>query len=740
MAGGIPQYHYSVLASPEDEIRLIELYPGQLSDDIKISISNIRLHDYDEDLETPDNDRLQILAKTLPPHWTVHESLEKKLVFYYEATVGDKEDWKSSWQHPDPHFDLTPYETVTAQADVQYEALSYTWGSPADPDVAYVVSEEQGQDNAPLSQLAIGQNLSQALRHLRRQDRGRRLWVDAVCINQYDEEEKNAQVTRMSEIYKGAEKVLVWLGFRSADSQLALETLAFIGKQVVMTIDGWNITSPEAEEPDWYLDDYALPYDDQVWAAISSLLYRPWFGRVWVVQEIDLARSAILQCGLNELSWSAFRSSVILLYNKASLPSQVLRSRLDFVHNLVNSIGSDSPIFHSFHRLTVRSCLNPRDFIYGALGLFPSAFRRRIIPQYSLSIGNVYIDFVRSHIEHVKRLELLVKCQLDGRTLHDVPSWVPDYTSEKIVSQCHEWQSASGYSACQVAFRGDRFLDAWGVQRGGVVTVSDPIPDYNIYSYDSMPSASYSDFVAALYRLIRANASEVEEEEENIQDVFARTLTANYLQDVFPGTNASTLELWKAGLRDEALFGGPEAKTEPTFSYQEEYAIRRLLGRTFIRMNDGRIGLGPPGAQKGDIVACLLGCMSPMLLREAAPGSGEFLVVGECFVLELNNSQAFLGPLPTPWRVCFLSDSLHKGPLCRYFNEETDEWSDNDPRMADEQFNDWELEDIPRTGDYPLHFRGFRNSKTGELAVSDPAMVPASLISRDVPLKMFSLI
>ncbi|PYI13974.1 hypothetical protein BO99DRAFT_371226, partial [Aspergillus violaceofuscus CBS 115571] len=93
-----------------------------------------------------------------------------------------------------------------------YEALSYVWGSDRRPNSVYV-------DGNPLP---ITSNLQAALRRLRRQSKNRKLWVDAICINQANRQEKNVQIRLMRRIYAEASRVLVWLGPGDRDTDNAI--------------------------------------------------------------------------------------------------------------------------------------------------------------------------------------------------------------------------------------------------------------------------------------------------------------------------------------------------------------------------------------------------------------------------------------------------------------------------------------------------------------------------------------
>ncbi|KAL6797223.1 heterokaryon incompatibility domain-containing protein, partial [Trichoderma sp. SZMC 28013] len=97
-----------------------------------------------------------------------------------------------------------------------YEALSYAWGAPDAPDEVRPSLSLNGQ------RFDISDTLEQALRRLRRPDIPRIMWIDRVCINQRNKDERNAQVAIMPDIYRGAMRVVAWIGERTQDSDRAL--------------------------------------------------------------------------------------------------------------------------------------------------------------------------------------------------------------------------------------------------------------------------------------------------------------------------------------------------------------------------------------------------------------------------------------------------------------------------------------------------------------------------------------
>ena len=151
------------------------------------------------------------------------EDASSLAVYEYQPLPKDETAFRSLRLEPG-HFDqdviieLTTILIAGIEPDASpYEALSYTWGSPKDPKRIYI------QNGLELSTLSVTRNCEEALRYLRREDGSVDLWVDAVCINQQDQEERAQQVSIMRSIYSKGSKVIVWLGPASGDSKVALE-------------------------------------------------------------------------------------------------------------------------------------------------------------------------------------------------------------------------------------------------------------------------------------------------------------------------------------------------------------------------------------------------------------------------------------------------------------------------------------------------------------------------------------
>ena len=189
-----------------------------------------------------------------------------------------------------------------------YEALSYTWGTEKELSVIKILSGDEMYD------VPITSNLSDALHELRykAEHRHRRLWIDALCINQKDHREKNHQVPKMASIYNEAKNVCVWLGHEKNERAL---------KHIKRILD--------LKEFERLIEDKNSAED---WNSLLELMKRRWFSRRWVVQEIALAREATVHCGKDFVKWKDFAKAVALFGARRHQISRLFQVSAMFDH------------------------------------------------------------------------------------------------------------------------------------------------------------------------------------------------------------------------------------------------------------------------------------------------------------------------------------------------------------------------------------------------------------------------
>lgn len=198
----------------------------------------------------------------------------------------------------------------------RFEALSYVWG-PQLPSFTVLSWERR---------FSVGQNLYDALLALRKTDTVRVLWIDTLCINQDDHVERSSQVRNMRSVYEKATKTLVWLGRADESTDLAFWLLAKSlesAKLMAANNDRRNILQLTQREMEAY--QFPLPARDrEEFRALKRLLDRPWFQRVWVIQEVAAAADVEVLCGPYSLSWYTFLQALGFLDSRAWIMSSLV--------------------------------------------------------------------------------------------------------------------------------------------------------------------------------------------------------------------------------------------------------------------------------------------------------------------------------------------------------------------------------------------------------------------------------
>lgn len=291
-----------------------------------------------------------------------------------------------------------------------FEALSYTWG------------QSSVTQNIIINGIAfpVTANLYAFLQQEQEAGRGVDLWIDAICVNQNDLLEKNHQIPMMNMIYATARALIIWLGESSADSDLALEWINHLGSG-----------SPYDKMPN-------IPND--TWQAMQSLLERPWWKRIWIVQELTTGAmgkkldKASLLCGHTRVSWvnlvvAAARMKAYQDDKRQVFPTITEILELDSLRDSAGNYLLNQPTPKALFDLICRYrhflATDRRDKIYAIWNMFTREPSKRLQTRYDKSVEEVYVDFVTEMMLDEIGLEVLRHC---GNGSPDIPSWVPDWS------------------------------------------------------------------------------------------------------------------------------------------------------------------------------------------------------------------------------------------------------------------------------------------------------------------------
>ncbi|KAF5595330.1 heterokaryon incompatibility het-6 [Fusarium pseudocircinatum] len=415
----------------------------------------------------------------------------------------------------------------------EYEALSYVWGDIT--PVRYITLGDQD--------ISITPNLHSALIHLRSPDTARTLWVDALCINQSVHGERNQQVRIMGDIYKSARQVVVWLGDAADDSHLVFQHIN------------------DEDIPDSFHGNSSPSQDKR--RAWSALIKRPWFFRTWVIQEIALAKRAVMMCGEEETLWRNVEISYKPDFSNGAKGLSTSRSSGD--DHPIKGFDPDSHVW-SLRRLRVgsdpmsilrysRVCQTTeiRDKIYGILGLFEPGF---IPVDYDLPVEDIFRQFTEAVIKLTKNLSILENIGAK-RSYPNLPSWVPDFNDissntlprsdwyapyRKDAEENYDVRCVDG---TQLSFPrellGREYLPGLTVSNYGSLTIRgkmvDTIREVGPELEDGVghaPGTSGFDKVMEEWETLAAKlVPEWKASESSVSEAFARALTATHGSELF---------------------------------------------------------------------------------------------------------------------------------------------------------------------------------------------------------------
>ncbi|KAH8895487.1 HET-domain-containing protein [Thozetella sp. PMI_491] len=581
--------------------------------------------------------------------------------------------------HIQPGGDSTPLQVSLTVEDLSnpppFQALSYTWGDPSD---LYEISCD-GQI------IQVTKSLRQALCRIRHTDRAQTLWADALCINQGDIDERTSQVLLMNTIYRVAESVFVWLGeeaWNSPDGFRLLHRLGTIATSLTPELHHKQLTEEDMKK-------YALDrIQTQTWVALDAIYWRPWFKRIWIVQEVALGRNVTIHCGPDSISWQNFRAATLFIQFNATYiqnrvnvgPQMPLFQARDSIHNAENP-----PLISLLVGFRNALATNPVDKLYGLLGL--TSHGGKIIPNYRVNTSdtfrNLFADLLLQYgldtLSFVKHPTL--RYRMEG-----LPSWAADWSrtmpENSFLTGEFPWNKGLqlGYRACGQTVAKFRFSDdrkrfyVQGRVLGTINCAGRLDANLNLLEYRANMTRLRGPLGLVMAGAVHAASDnalrlqmEIEIAEcfrawelmvravkhyhtgEHIDTVLHRTIIADdpgFYAKI--GTNdASRLaEYYTAFWNSYCTFVG-----ESRGKADEEKAVvfykARLWSwkRKLFTTKQGHVGLGPSTMRYTDCVALLSGGKTAYILRKTRE-SGVYLYIGEAYLHGFMHGEGFSGTSP----------------------------------------------------------------------------------------------
>lgn len=554
-----------------------------------------------------------------------------------------------------------------------YTALSYVWGPPRFDEVFQL---DHGL-------IKITSSLASVLHRLKSSQHSIYLWVDQICVNQLDNREKEQQIPLMGEIYTKATNTIIWLGDENDENPgLAFETMEAVHARL-------QLSDVEITPDDFSRLDFP-PANDQSWTAIRQLFRRPWFSRLWTIQEAINSRNLYIKCGNAVVCWDDLAAWCYVLehcsllrwlkttdnsvnqrpdntnYNPLQLSSGTIINSLqaDRVQNLV--LEGKEYLLNSLVRTRYAQATEPKDKVYGVLGITESSIK----PDYSSqrTVRSVYHEACLTQMPHL--IYEILSCVDHDQPLR--PSWVPDWNAARVTESLgystKAWTlyQAGGrlvpgqtmfkdYNASTLMSDGDQKVTLNGVFFDKIEHLGhineNPTLDINAPKVENQPWASYVELIDKHYM-----SNEYVNSRVSIYDAFWNTLLAGRDESGMAAPTQDHSEVFSLIL--DATTGKMPSLPGQTYSQRRQkgfYTLKSLRNRRpaeclddlrtafrsamtmrrFAISRKGYFALVPRGAREGDEIVIFKRACVPFVIRKTLDAISEgygYELLGEAYV------------------------------------------------------------------------------------------------------------
>ncbi|KAK6826000.1 hypothetical protein PG987_013494 [Apiospora arundinis] len=545
----------------------------------------------------------------------------------------------TGWHDKDLDSDILRFSMrcIQLQPDITepYTAISYCWGT----------SRERKKIVINDIELEVPESSVRTLRKLLKRP-GELIWIDAICINQEDPSEKGFQVAMMKDIYSEASEVRIWLGELPTDVvHRAKDCITQVYEQCQQATNGFEDLASHfygTGNSSFRYSEAALP-DVCDWEAIRTVYSLPWFTRLWVVQEIALARKAACYVGTSTIDaetltlsarWMVHRRYIRYLGGKEI-------EGIESASSMYKPAGR--PLSNQLRRMHRQGCKDPRDRVYGLLGILRPHVAVAIKPDYKKSLVQVYADATLVAIEEDRTLALLhfATWYVDAPVPYTQRFW---YVCDAVRKLCWEraamfesqvWPSwvlkfhastATAHGSCsnilafedpdhevQIRRLGTPFiLSLRGLGLGRIAWVSPRITE-EIWADDTRLPAWISRCLRKLNNVSTDGHAPIAATPDDLDATFlCGAVMGNHDADLdtdLPRRYAAFIAWCNSKDRDSAI-----GRDDPRVShYLQEMCCG--FNRRFFVLENGACGMGPRLMRPGDHLCALFGDRVPFVLR-----------------------------------------------------------------------------------------------------------------------------
>ena len=558
---------------------------------------------------------------------------------------------------------IQPFDLAVCPA---FEAVSYCWSA-----ASFTKHINIGQ-----STHHVTEHLFEALKSMHLTLSTQWLWVDQICINQDDNDEKATQVGLMSQIYSKAQRAIVWLGVDSHESALAMEHV----EGVAELIKSYEFDEDFARSSPVEL---GFPHEDeQVWPAFQYLLKRNYFKRLWVIQEMVFSRNIVFLCGRLSASWDDFNTLMFAhqRYSKVAYDSLYKLNILAGMSKVFYCLRGQSEMMGLIEKYKGQpaggpevigllefsrnqECTEPLDRVYAVMNLLADDdIRSQITISYAENDKEQYWK------TYAQLFNALITKFLDGgyffttmmighRGRKEMPSWCPDLTQHGDPTRPYIPRGIMGAGKIPENAK-------WKPRRTMITTTTDPgclriigksintinqlIPFFPLpvpVVFDQLTCRQVSALKGPVMQCLHmAESTRSHSDDWDFLQVMMRCLVLNmqgFSADRYP-PESLTSDFMEFLDRLNAVIGHAHHDAELDSQHVSPGAARYAAaflqythGRAMFKTESGMLGLCSADAQVGDEVAIFFNFIYPIVLRPVSDREPQVNTVGPRVVREL---------------------------------------------------------------------------------------------------------
>jgi len=546
---------------------------------------------------------------------------------------------------------------------LKYEALSYTWGNEGD-QLCVTCNGEQ---------MKVTRNLHSSLRRLRNEHEVRTLWIDAVSINQKDLSERAEQVKIMRQIYAKAKVTLADLGEEVENQQdlfkllFALDKVLDARKDDTLPIDVASFETiglPRADAPGW--------------VAWQKLLARPYFVRLWIIQEFAVSTEVYFLLGVNVFPWWNLYHFINRMQVHGIAEDQRQMANPDVALAAVQGKNAIRNLHFQRDRVMANDprkmddllwlgrfvqAKDPKDRIFAILGLVTDVDVNQpgLEIKYDKSESTAQLYTRVSHSLLTSNPNILEQFLYEAGSalrprIRELASWIPDWSTPRAGSPLGGLANVVNYAAA--SSRPQKFSlastsTALYIEGAVIDKVASMIaafqPDTSSIHDDTFYGVEVVKWLSAAIALrSKLPLGTYDATGESVNDAFWRTLIGNktHLDTPAPDSYASQFAalLVRQQFAEEAIERaertnssvvvqdntGRWATAQSDSTLYRQALQNMMLTKSFALTDRGRMGIVPGESRVGDWIVLLSGTAVPFVVRKKT--TGQFELVGECYI------------------------------------------------------------------------------------------------------------